>query len=107
MDGRWGAAPPLSVGEQDWNPARANLRGSLRHTTTPVDEHAEGTTPEGLLDVAGNVWEWTATPVWGDGFVLRGGSYASPPLYAKCTFLNAAPAELRSPGIGLRVVRES
>lgn len=52
--------------------------------------------------MAGNVWEWTATAVWGNGFVLHGGSYASPPLYAKCTFLNAAPAELRSPGIGLR-----
>jgi iron(II)-dependent oxidoreductase len=56
--------------------------------------------------VAGNVWEWTASPAMGDGYVIRGGSYASAPLYAQCTFLNAAPAELRSAGIGLRVVRE-
>jgi iron(II)-dependent oxidoreductase len=42
----------------------------------------------------------------GGGAVIRGGSFASTPAYAQCTFLNAAPAELRSPGIGLRVVRE-
>ncbi|MGH3908491.1 MAG: formylglycine-generating enzyme family protein [Pseudonocardiaceae bacterium] len=110
VEWEWMAAGPhrrlWPWGEQAWDLSRANLRGSLRHTTTPVGEHPAGATPEGLLDVAGNVWEWTATPIWGDGFVLRGGSFASPPLYARCTFLNAAPAELCSPGIGLRVVRQ-
>lgn len=110
VEWEWMAAGPhcrrWPWGEQDWEQSRANLRGSQRRMTTPVGEHSAGTTPEGLLDVAGNVWEWTATPVWGDGFVLRGGSFASPPLYARCTFLNAAPAELCSPGIGLRVVRQ-
>jgi iron(II)-dependent oxidoreductase len=43
----------------------------------------------------------------GTGFVVRGGSYASPLLYAQTTFLNAAPAELRSAGIGVRVVRDA
>ena len=41
----------------------------------------------------------------GGGYVIRGGSYASKPLYARTTFLNAAPAELRSPGISVRPVR--
>ncbi|PXY16645.1 formylglycine-generating enzyme family protein [Prauserella flavalba] len=94
----WGDAP--------WQPARANLRDSGHNTVTPVDTHPDGATPDGALDVAGNVWEWTASKAMRDGFVIRGGSYASPPLYAQCTFLNAAPAELRSRGIGLRVVRE-
>lgn len=43
----------------------------------------------------------------GGGALIRGGSFASPPLYAQCTFLNAAPVELRSRGISFRVVREA
>lgn len=92
-------------GDQPWQPEYANLRDSGHSTTTPVNAHPQGATPEGLLDVAGNVWEWTASVTMGGGAVLRGGSYAARPLYAQCIFLNAAPVELRSPGIGLRVVR--
>lgn len=83
----------------------ANLRGGLGQTV-PVGSYPAGATPEGLLEMAGNVWEWTRSSVLGDGFVLRGGSFDSPPLYARTTFLNAAPAELQSPGIGVRVVRD-
>lgn len=93
-------------GDEEWRPALANLRDSGHNSTSPVDAHPDGATPEGLLDVAGNVWEWTASATMGDGVVLRGGSYATSPLYAQCTFLNAAPAELRSPSIGFRMVRQ-
>ncbi|MFD5089831.1 formylglycine-generating enzyme family protein [Amycolatopsis thailandensis] len=93
-------------GDASWQPALANLRDSLHDTVTPVDTHPAGATPEGMLDVAGNVWEWTVSTAMGDGVIIRGGSYSAPPLYAQCTFLNAAPAELRSRGIGMRVVRE-
>lgn len=93
-------------GNAHWSPELANLRDSSYEATTDVTAHPDGATPDGMLDVAGNVWEWTASSTMGDGFVIRGGSYASPPLYARCTFLNSAPAELHSPGIGFRVVRE-
>jgi iron(II)-dependent oxidoreductase len=106
----WMAAGPerrrFPWGADAWSPRLANLRGSGLHRPVPVGTHPAGATPDGMLDVAGNVWEWTATSVMGEGFIVRGGSFAALPLYAQCTFLNAVPAELRSPGIGLRVVRD-
>jgi iron(II)-dependent oxidoreductase len=92
-------------GEAPWAPEKALLAPCGHRSPSPVGRHPAGATPEGLLDLAGLVWEWTASPTMGGGFVIRGGSYASAPLYARCTFLNAAPAELASPGIGLRPVR--
>ena len=92
-------------GDEEWTADRANLRDSGFDRPTPVDAHTAGATPDGLLDVGGNVWEWTASQMIGHGAIIRGGSHHSIPLYATCRFLNAAPVELRSPGIGLRVVR--
>jgi formylglycine-generating enzyme len=94
-------------GDDDWEPGRGNLLPAGIGAVTAVAQFPAGATPEGLLDVAGNVWEWTTTATFADGRVIRGGSYASRVLYARSTFLNAAPAELRSAGIGLRAVREA
>src|SRR5438445_1542001 len=58
-------------GDNQWQPGYANLRDSGHHAATPVDAHPDGATPEGLLDVAGNVWEWTASATMGGGVVLR------------------------------------
>jgi formylglycine-generating enzyme len=106
----WMAAGPgrrrYPWGDQPWEPQLANLRESGNGAPVPVTAHRQGATPAGVYDVAGNVWEWTCTAVMGDGYVIRGGSFASLPLYAQCTFLNAAPAELRSAGIGVRAVHE-
>lgn len=111
LEWEWLAAGPQQRGypwgEQEWQLRLALLRGPdcVHLGPSPVGLHTEGSTPDGLRDVAGNVWEWTASPVMGDGFVIRGGSYASKARYARCTFLNAVHAQRRSPGIGLRPVR--
>jgi formylglycine-generating enzyme len=110
VEWEWMAAGPevrtYPWGEEPWLPGRANLRDSGHRRPLPVGSCPAGATPDGLLDVAGNVWEWTASSVLGDGAIIRGGSYNSLPLYARSRFLNAAPRSLRSPGIGFRVVRE-
>ncbi|GIL29058.1 hypothetical protein NUM_43120 [Actinocatenispora comari] len=94
-------------GNQPWAPPLAQLSGAGCAPDRPgrVGAHPAGATPEGVHDLAGLVWEWTSSTMLGGGRMLRGGSYASKPLYAQCTFLNGAPAELSSPGIGIRVVK--
>jgi serine/threonine protein kinase len=52
-DGRrypWGRSTPT--------PDRANF--GKRDGTSPVEQHPAGASPYGALDMAGNVWEWTA-----------------------------------------------
>jgi formylglycine-generating enzyme len=106
----WMAVGPQRLrwpwGNDPWRPEYANLREAGVDAVTPVDSHPDGATPDGLLDVAGNVWEWTLHSTPGNGFVIRGGSYSTPVAQAQFPIVNAAPAELRSRGIGLRVVRE-
>lgn len=79
----------------------ANTRDGGRGGTTPVGAYPAGASPEGVLDLIGNVREWTNT--WADGRVLRGGSYLD-------TLSESAPQKrLRAGedlrGIGFRVVR--
>ncbi len=67
----WGPQPP------DQNHA------NFDHTvgkTTPVDRYPAGATPEGLMDLAGNCWEWCLDPWEAEASqrVVRGGSWADP-----------------------------
>jgi formylglycine-generating enzyme required for sulfatase activity len=74
----------------EWDPQRCNSLEGGPGETTPVAAYPEGASPYGLLDMAGNVWEWTRSlhkpyPYQADdgrenlkleGFlVLRGGSH--------------------------------
>jgi formylglycine-generating enzyme required for sulfatase activity len=89
-------------------------RGMKRTATAEVGSLSEGTSPYGVLDMAGNAWEWTASwygPYPGpaaDGTerVLRGGSYASPGLrWARCASRSRSHPCRRQAHIGFRVAR--
>jgi formylglycine-generating enzyme required for sulfatase activity len=73
-----------------WDAKRCNTKENGRGDTTPVGAYPLGASPYGLLDMAGNVWEWTTSLLWNypyqaddgrqdpsspDSRVLRGGSW--------------------------------
>ena len=97
-------------------------RGSKRGATTPVGAYPGGSSPSGLLDMAGNVWEWVSTayaaypyedgdgredPASGAPRVLRGGSYASiGPGYVRCAARSRSYPGRRAAHIGFRAARD-
>jgi formylglycine-generating enzyme required for sulfatase activity len=75
-----------------WDADRLNSRATRLGTTTPVGSYADGASSYGVMDMAGNVWEWVndwysaayyqtgndrnpTGPEGGEDRVLRGGGY--------------------------------
>jgi formylglycine-generating enzyme required for sulfatase activity len=92
-----------------WHPARLNSHDRGPFDTTPVGAYPAGASPYGLLDAAGQVYEWTATPAAAAGkrFIVKGGSWDD----SGCGVCRPAarhgrPAALKHILIGFRLVVE-
>jgi formylglycine-generating enzyme required for sulfatase activity len=57
--------------------ANCNTSESGTDGIRPVEAHPGGASPYGVMDLAGNVWEWTTTPYDGDEQwrILKGGAW--------------------------------
>ena len=93
-------------GDGDPGRSSANLLGyeDGYSETAPVGNYAETASPYGALDMAGNVWEWTATPVK-DARVYRGGSWSSDHRDARASNRWSIDPAKRYASIGVRCAR--
>ena len=98
----WGAVPPDK--QACWNrPAEG---------TCPVGEVKGSATPQGAVDFAGDVWEWTHTCAKStkgacEAYVRRGGSYRSQaPIELTTTASAASPPKTRSSDLGFRCAHD-
>jgi formylglycine-generating enzyme required for sulfatase activity len=90
-----------------WDAKRCNTMKSGKRDTTPVGAYPQGASPYGLLDMAGNVWEWTRSvykkypydpddgreDLEAESYrVLRGGSWANiSRRFARCSYRKDSP----------------
>lgn len=96
----------------DQSPAdgvRANFNGNGRFgSTSPVGSFEEGRNAYGLYDMAGNVWQWTAT-AGGAGIgkiIVKGGSWMDGPADLRVSNRRDADPSRGYVDVGFRLVRE-
>jgi formylglycine-generating enzyme required for sulfatase activity len=108
-----------------WNATRCNTHEGGKRDTTSVGTYPQGASPYGLLDMAGNMWEWTRS-LWGEypypsdaierarredrqapndqARVLRGGAFHNVFGHVRCTYRGRFSLYSRSRRNGFRVV---
>ncbi|PDV99467.1 hypothetical protein CJ255_21490 [Candidatus Viridilinea mediisalina] len=113
---------PYPWGEETPDGERANFAGT-HNGTSAVGCFPLGATPEGILDLAGNVWEWTRSEYRSypydpdDGredsrdpaekrFTLRGGSWDDQSLSLRAAYRLHNPPDNFDRNVGLRFARQ-
>ena len=104
----WGNAPPRADG---WH--RANYGSDVccapdaqdgYGLTAPVGQYPRGASPFGVLDMAGNVWEWVADTYPGQPglHIIRGGGWGNNPYCLRTSYRHANPPTTSLDMVGFR-----
>jgi formylglycine-generating enzyme required for sulfatase activity len=88
-----------------FDPERLNSHDRGPFDTTPVGSFPMGASPYGVLDMAGQVFEWTATPTTQGRYVVKGGSWDDKGCgVCRAAARHSRPAALKHILIGFRLV---
>lgn len=106
---------------EEFDPWRCNTLRSGKQDTTPVGSYSPGgDSPYGILDMAGNVWEWTSSqfkpypydaqdgrevPNHSGNYVARGGAWYYSHALSRSTCREGMLPSLISPAVGFRLAR--
>lgn len=100
-DGRW-----FPWGNR-FDPDLLNSHDKGPFDTMPVGSFAKGASPYGLLDAAGQVFEWTSTPAGQNRHIVKGGSWDDKGCgVCRPSARHSRPDHLKHILIGFRLVRE-
>jgi formylglycine-generating enzyme required for sulfatase activity len=91
----------------EFDAARLNSHDAGPFDTTPVGAYPSGASPYGVLDAAGQVFEWTATLAAPGRAIVKGGSWDDKGCgVCRPAARHARPVALKHILIGFRLVRE-
>jgi formylglycine-generating enzyme required for sulfatase activity len=102
----------------EWDATKANTKEGEYRGTTAVGSFPDGASPYGVMDMAGNVAEWTAdwykaypgsdfaSPYFGEKYrVIRGGGWFSDKESVRTTERSASSVTLANDDVGFRCVK--
>ena len=103
----------------EWDPTKCNSYESRLNRTSAVGIYPSGATLQGVLDMAGNVWEWCLNkyeePESPESLriddtdaqrVIRGGSWRNAPVYLRASYRFRSDAVNRGNHIGFRLAQD-
>lgn len=91
----------------EFDPNRLNSHDTGPFDTVPVASFSAGASPFGMMDAAGQVFEWTATPASAGRFIVKGGSWDDRGCgVCRPAARHGRPACLKHILVGFRLVRE-
>jgi len=91
----------------EWNPNRLNSHDAGPFDTMPVGSFPKGASPHGMLDPAGQVFEWTADRYSDGRFTVKGGSWDDKGCgVCRPASRHGRPEDIKHILVGFRVVAE-